>query len=287
MLVAQRVRHAALAEQAGQSVERHRREPRLRDRRRIRLARRAFAVGDGDQLDAAALDVRLHDRERADIALDAALAEIGQRPDHVAIRHAGDVEAGALEVAVEDDVGHAGRGRIVQLARLGADHVDEVLDRIDLERRRHDEADQRVGYAGDRRQLGRIVGQLGVLIRMRGERRGRRVEQRVVVLGADEGIDGDHGIAARTVLDHDRLLPFRGELVRDQARADVGAAAGAERHDEADRALRPSSAPVWAIDGTARDAATARPAASAQSALPNRCIGLSLSLVVAAEANPA
>ncbi len=77
--VAQCCRHVPRPEQAGEAVERQRREAGLRDRGRVRLRRRALAVGDRDQLDAAGLDVRLHDRERADIGLDAAFAEVGER----------------------------------------------------------------------------------------------------------------------------------------------------------------------------------------------------------------
>ncbi len=215
-------------------------KPASRYRRRVLLRRRALAVGDGDQLDPAGLDVRLHDRERADIGLDAAFADIGDRPHHVAIRHARDVQARALEIAVEDHVGHPGRGRIVQLAGLRFDLRDEVLDGVDLQRRRDDQADQRVRDARDRPEIVRVVRHLRHQERMRGERRGRRVEQRVIVLGTDKGVDGDDGVAAGAVLDHDRLLPFRGQLVGDQTRGDIGAAAGAERHNEADRPLRPA-----------------------------------------------
>ena len=61
----------------------------------------------------------------------------------------------------------------------------------------------------------------------------------MVVVGADEGIDGDNAVATRTVLHHDGLTPARRELFGDQARADVGARTGAERQDELDRPLRP------------------------------------------------
>ena len=71
---------------------------------------------------------------------------------------------------------------------------------------------------------------------------GRRQQQDVIVLGADEGVDGDDAVAAGLVLDHDRLAPFLGQPVGQKPPADVGAAAGAERQDEADRPRRPSSA---------------------------------------------
>jgi hypothetical protein len=75
---------------------------------------------------------------------------------------------------------------------------------------------------------------------MRDERRGRRQQQDVIVLGADEGVDGDDAVAAGAVLDHHRLAPFLGEPVRQQPAADIGAAARTERKDEFDRTVRPS-----------------------------------------------
>ena len=61
----------------------------------------------------------------------------------------------------------------------------------------------------------------------------------MIVLGADEGVDGDDAVAAGPVLDDDRLAPFLGQAVGQKPAADVGAAAGAERQDELDRSRRP------------------------------------------------
>jgi hypothetical protein len=61
----------------------------------------------------------------------------------------------------------------------------------------------------------------------------------VIVVRRQHGLDGDDAVAARTVLDHDRLAPAFLQPLLDQPRADVGAGAGAERDDEADRPLRP------------------------------------------------
>ena len=72
----------------------------------------------------------------------------------------------------------------------------------------------------------RLVGQLVVEIRMRRERRARRAEQDMIVVGRDERSDRDVAVAARPVLDHDRLAPKLRQLVGHQPRADVGSAAG-------------------------------------------------------------
>ena len=62
----------------------------------------------------------------------------------------------------------------------------------------------------------------------------------MVVVRGDKGIDGDDAVAARAVFDNDRLFPALRQPVGEQARADIGAAAGAERQNEFDRTCRPS-----------------------------------------------
>ena len=123
---------------------------------------------------------------------------------------------------------------------LARNSAGEFTQRIGRRGDRHGDADEGVGDARDRREILRLVRQVVVQKRMRGERRGRRHQQDVVVLGADEGGDADDAVAAGLVLDHHRLVPFLGQSVRQETRADIGAAAGAERQDEADRARRPS-----------------------------------------------
>src|SRR5262249_24784558 len=86
----------------------------------------------------------------------------------------------------------------------------------------------------------RVVGQLLVLIGMDDEAPARPPQERVIVVGGYDGLDRDHAVAARTVLDHHRLAPACLQAVLNKARADVGAGARTERHDEADRLLPPS-----------------------------------------------
>ncbi len=75
--------------------------------------------------------------------------------------------------------------------------------------------------------------------RMRGERRSRAEQQDVVVMGADEGVDGDEAVAARAVFHDNRLAPFRGELLSDQPRRRCRPRNRAERQHEFHRTLRP------------------------------------------------
>src|SRR5580704_16754468 len=74
---------------------------------------------------------------------------------------------------------------------------------------------------------------------MRREGRGRREQQRMIVVRADECRDRHDAVAAGAVLDHDGLAPARRQPIREQPRPDIGTAAGTERHDETHGALRP------------------------------------------------
>src|SRR3974390_403008 len=65
-----------------------------------------------------------------------------------------------------------------------------------------------------------------------GEGGGRREQQLMVVMRADEGIDRDNAVAAGPVLDHDGLTPSLPQPVRQQPRSYIGATAWAECQDE-------------------------------------------------------
>ena len=74
--------------------------------------------------------------------------------------------------------------------------------------------------------------------RAHGQRRHRREQDRVAVgSGARRRLRRDDGAAARTILHHDRPLELVLQLLRQDAREDVGAAAGGERTEEGHRAL--------------------------------------------------
>ena len=123
---------------------------------------------------------------------------------------------------------------------LGLGARGELGDGLELGRGRHAGGHDGVADPRDRREIAlQVVGQLLLRVGMRHERCARRVEQHVIVVGRGEGVDGDQAVAARPVLDHHRLAPLGAEPLGEQARGDVGGAAGAERQDPADAALRP------------------------------------------------
>src|SRR5258708_12702948 len=61
----------------------------------------------------------------------------------------------------------------------------------------------------------------------------------MIVVGADEGVDADQAVVAGAVFHDHRLSRALGQAVRQQPRANIGAAARPERHDEFDRPRRP------------------------------------------------
>src|ERR1700738_3314466 len=74
---------------------------------------------------------------------------------------------------------------------------------------------------------------------MHDEAAGRPEHQHMLVIGTEEGLDGDDAVAARLVFDNDRLPPFDLQLFGEQPCAHIGASAGAERYDELHDPRRP------------------------------------------------
>ena len=126
-----------------------------------------------------------------------------------------------------------------------------------------------VGHPRDRREILGLYGRLSCRYGMRDERRGRRQQQDVIVLGADEGVDGDDAVAAGPVLDDDRLAPFLGQPVGQKPPADVGAAAGAERQDELDRSAS-AKLWAWACDGVTANSGSSKAAKKATKAVARK-----------------
>jgi hypothetical protein len=171
--------------------------------------------------------------------LDAAFADVGGGLHDVAVGHLGQVEAGGLHEIVERHLADARHRRHVELAGLGAGARHELGDRCDLRRRRHADRHDGVGHPRDRQQVARRIGQLLVLERMHRERAAGREQQRMVVVAGDERLDRHQAVGAGPVFDHHRLAPARRQPVGQHARADIGAGARPERHDEPHRPLRP------------------------------------------------
>jgi hypothetical protein len=199
-------------------------------------------VGDGEQFDTAALHLRLDDREAGHHHLNAAFAEIGAGLNDVAIGHFREVELRLVDKPVPHEFGDARHQCGVELAGLRTGARDQIRKRSEIHRCRHPDRNDGVGDARDRDDVAVFVGNLVVLVGVRREASGGREQQRVIVVGSDEGRDRHEAVAARPVFDDDRLSPARREPLGEQACADVGAGPRSKRHDEFDGVVGPGLA---------------------------------------------
>jgi hypothetical protein len=148
------------------------------------------------------------------LILDAAGSEIVNRLDRIAVRDLFDIDADALKPTLEHDVEGAGQAGPVELARLAVCQLNDVPERLDRQVYRHRDCDDGIGHARDRGEIVRFVRQIAVLVGVADEGGARREQQDVIILGGDEGIDRQDAVAPGPVLDHDRLVPFLGQPVR-------------------------------------------------------------------------
>ena len=232
-------REITRAEQADQAVELQRFVSGFRSRRDVIQGLRMLAVGQGDDFDLTGLHARTHDCVSADKRVDAPFGEIVDSLHRIFIRDLGHVEIFGFQPGREQQIIGASNGRVVQLAGVSFDPGGEFFHRGDLKIGRHAECDQRVGHARDRFKVFWIVRQLFMQQGMRGKGRCRREQKNVVVMRVEYCGNSKKGIATRTVLNDDRLAPFRREFIGQQPRRNVDPRTRAQRNNETDRALRP------------------------------------------------
>ncbi|HEX4236411.1 MAG TPA: hypothetical protein VHZ64_00455 [Xanthobacteraceae bacterium] len=67
-----------------------------------------------------------------------------------------------------------------------------------------------VTYLGDRHDIAWIIGGLLLVVEVDKEGRSRAEEQGVIVVRTEESIERHETVAARAILDYDRLTPVRG-----------------------------------------------------------------------------
>ena len=144
------------------------------------------------------------------------------------------------KVAPDDDRRGRARG-VAQLARIGLAVGDELGDGLRRNVRVNHQHEGQVAGTRDRRKvLHRIVGQALEQIgigRMRGV--GRHQQRVAVGRGARDIGRRDHAVGARLVLDDDADAERLRQMLRDQPRRGVGAAAGRKRQHQRDVAARP------------------------------------------------
>src|SRR2546427_10892806 len=117
------------------------------------------------------------------------------RLDRIAVRDIFNIDAYALKPTLEHDVEVAGQAGPVKLARLSACQLDDVPKRLDGQVHRHRDSDYGIRHSRDRGEIIRFVRQIIVLVRGADEGGARREQQDVIILGADEGVDGQDAVA--------------------------------------------------------------------------------------------
>ena len=167
---------------------------------------------------------------------------VGDRRRAAAIGHVQHLDAGhLLEHRGAQMIGRAGPGRrIGDLAGIGFRVGDELRHGVRRHRRVHHHG---VGHIGEQRERGEI---LHAVERHGGEQsvvhgvHAHGVEQDGVAVGrrARDRAGADVAGGAGAVLDHDRLAHRLMQMLADDARQDVGRAAGRPRHDQRDRTAR-------------------------------------------------
>ncbi len=131
-------------------------------------------------------------------------------------------------------------GAVVELARVGARHLDQVLRRLGRRRGRHDEDVGHVRDVDDGCEiLDRVEAQLRVEMdvdRVRAD----RTHQQVVAVGlhARRELGADVAAGAAAVVDDDRLAQLLRDRLGDHARGGVDAAARRPGHHQLDRLVR-------------------------------------------------
>ena len=100
---------------------------------------------------------------------------------------------------------------------------------------------RRIRYPGSRHQVGPGIEFEPLRIQGRVDcKRCRRKQQRIAIgTGFGDQLRADESARTTAVVHDERLSRLHSEIVGKQPRLDVGAAAGAERHDQANRPLGP------------------------------------------------
>lgn len=197
---------------------------------------RALVVHDRQRGQLAGLDVRQGLGQGGEEQVDVAAEQVvdGQRAALV-----GDVDHLDLLARLEHQAGEvlraavAGR-RVRQRLGLGLGGGEHGAGGRELQAVLDDQHHRLVGQLGDGGEVGlRVVGQRLEDADVGGQERGRRGHQRVAVrrrLGHHRQADAARGAGA--VVDHEGLAGLGRQLLADQARDHVDAAAGGQRHHD-------------------------------------------------------
>ncbi len=213
----------------------------LVDGRHVRQGGRARGAGHRQRAQLAGVDVGNGLQHRREQHVDAAGHQVGHGGAAALVGHVHQVDPGGLLEDFARQVGRAAGARtgVGVLAGLRARQRHQFRHVLGRQAGGHHQHERQVREQRHRREgLGRVGMQL-VDPGIDGQHAGVGEQQRVAVgIGARHQIGGDLAAGARTVVHHHRGGQLVAQRGRQQARRDVGAAAGGERHDQVDRAFR-------------------------------------------------
>ena len=177
---------------------------------------------------------------RREHRVDVAAEDVGHRRDLALVRHAQHVDVRGLHDLRIGELARAAVAREVDLAGVGTRVGDQLGHGLGRQRRAGDEHEGVAADERDRREgRHRVVRRLFLEQRHLHHRRVGREEEGVAVRrGLHHLRGGDGAVGAELVLDDEGLAHRFGERLREDARHDVGRAAGGEVDDDAHRLRR-------------------------------------------------
>jgi hypothetical protein len=157
-----------------------------------------------------------------------------------AIGHIGYVDICCAPEHLDGDVqgGSRSAAREREFAWLGACRGDQIVQRAVWRRAQDNEDHRRRREIADRFETPRWIIVRSPQGRIGDERIRHQQNRMTIRLGALDRFGSNHGAAARAILDHHRRSLRAADLLRHQARQDVGAAARRVRNDDLDRSRR-------------------------------------------------
>ncbi len=204
-------------------------------------SRRRSLVPTADDLELAVAMQRHRRRRRVEHQVDVAGDDVVDGGAEAAVGHLHGLDVGehlelhGREVADRADA----RRRGGDLSRIGLGARDQVLDGRALEALAQHQHVGAGGQQGDRGPARRVVGHVLVEEAVGGDRAGRGEQQRVAVGRRACHLGGaDIAGGAADILHDRRLPPLAAELVGDEPRQRIGAAAGRVGHDDAHQPRR-------------------------------------------------
>src|SRR5437870_4784891 len=232
-----RARHALGGHQAVPEHDLVTRHSRLGDGGKVRQRRDASRGGDGQAAQAAGLDELKRGRDAAENQLRAARDRVVQRRAGALVRDVDDLDLGHVEEQLARQVRDAARAgrRVRQLVRLAPRQLDQLLQVVRRHRGMHRDHERPLRELDDRRDVVHRVERQ--LVQARVHRVAARHQQQGVTVGRrlDRKLGAQIAASAGLVLDDHLVAEPLGELLRDQPRDEIGAAAGSERRDDAHR----------------------------------------------------